>query len=456
MIILIAIALIIAMACRSLVHTLLHRCNQLELMNMYHNIKTNFIFIIFLLLFSTVSFSQVKVNGITSPSKVVGITSPSSIIGITIANDIILWEADNLVSKVFVVDSIQPTGGSLAAGDASVPDANLEDPAMNALFTLMENRGENIYNIVGSDDVVVIKCAFQWDYRNNTSTDRIKGFVWKILNHPDGFTGEILVGDNTQWRSLGTICNNSEDTDQDILDVINTFSAKGYPVYKFEWMNIIETFVDEYSSADYNDGYIWEDATKISYPKFQTGGGTYVSMRYGVWDEVGEVYDADKLCIINFPVLKSHGAGWGGATIGLKNWMGMLSVGSAAAHYGSENDMHFTYLFTSFALVSKVMNVTYPDLTIVDATWSNPEQNQSQVWTWVGKLLASTDPAAVSWYGAKHLLTPIAWYPTATNPDYVGGRYNLNINYWTTALQDLGNTCTIDSTEISVYSTISP
>jgi len=78
------------------------------------------------------------------------------------------------------------------------------------------------------------------------------------------------------------------------------------------------------------------------------------------------------------------------------------------------------------------------------------------VWTWVGKLLASTDPAAVSWYGAKHLLTPIAWYPTATNPDYVGGRYNLNINYWTTALQDLGNTCTIDSTEISVYSTISP
>ena len=39
------------------------------------------------------------------------------------------WEVGDPISTVFVIDSIPPTTGSLAAGDASVPDEYLPDPA---------------------------------------------------------------------------------------------------------------------------------------------------------------------------------------------------------------------------------------------------------------------------------------------------------------------------------------
>ena len=130
------------------------------------------------------------------------------------------WEVNNPVSKVFVMDKIPPTAGSLAAGNSTVPDEYLVDPAIDTLLLMMETQGTYLHKtaahpsgIVGSNDIVIIKGSFQWDFRNTTSTDRIKGLIWQILQHPDGFTGEILVGDNTQWASIGEDDNNSEDTE---------------------------------------------------------------------------------------------------------------------------------------------------------------------------------------------------------------------------------------------------
>ncbi len=155
------------------------------------------------------------------------------------------WEVSNPKSKVFVMDKIPPTAGSLAAGDSTVPNAYLVDPAIDTLLLMMETQGTYLYKttahpsgIIGSNDIVIIKGSFQWDFRNTTSTDRIKGLIWQILKHPNGFTGEILVGDNTQWATIGEDDNNSEDTEQCILDVINTFHSKGYPVHLFRWADI--------------------------------------------------------------------------------------------------------------------------------------------------------------------------------------------------------------------------
>ena len=96
------------------------------------------------------------------------------------------WEVNNPVSKVFVMDEIPPTAGSLAAGDSTVPNEYLVDPAIDTLILLMETQGVHFYKtssqpsgIVGSDDVVIIKGSFQWDFRNTTSTDRIKGMIWR-------------------------------------------------------------------------------------------------------------------------------------------------------------------------------------------------------------------------------------------------------------------------------------
>ena len=66
-------------------------------------------------------------------------------------------------------------------------------------------------------------------------------------------------------------------------------------------------------------------------------------------------------------------------------------------------------------------------------------------------LLGSTDPCAVSWYGAKFILTPIAVDPYHTDPDRPGSNYKNNLDAWTNCLRDSGFACTKDSLEISVY-----
>ncbi|MGB2698509.1 MAG: hypothetical protein WBD28_11730 [Candidatus Zixiibacteriota bacterium] len=104
-----------------------------------------------------------------------------------------VWEVPDPVSTVFVMDSLPPTTGSLAAGDTSVPDEYLPDPAIDTMLAMMEMKDIYLHKtethpsgIVGAEDVVIIKGNFQWTSRNTTSTDRIKGLIWQIINHPDG------------------------------------------------------------------------------------------------------------------------------------------------------------------------------------------------------------------------------------------------------------------------------
>jgi hypothetical protein len=371
------------------------------------------------------------------------------------------WEVENPVSTVFVMDDIPKTSGSLAAGDASVPDEYLTDPAIDTLLAMMEAKDIYIHKtadhpdgIVGATDVVIIKGNFQWTSRNTTSTDRIKGLIWQILNHPDGFTGEVIICDNTQEIGTGIAenDNNSEDPEQSIPDVVGVFQAKGYPVYYLGWNSFWSTVAAEYSDGDNNDGYVYDAETKVTYPKFRTPSGNYfVSLRYGVWDPDGESYDSSRLCIIDFPVLKAHSSA--GSTIAIKNWIGVLTTAYANDRYGGRNSMHSSYFWGTYALVARVMAVTFPRLSIVDATWTTTRgpvnlDNVEQT----NMILASKDPAAASWYSAKFILTPIARHPDQTNPDLKGGLYNGILERWTSFLSDsAGLACTSDSSEISVY-----
>ncbi|RKY93959.1 MAG: hypothetical protein DRQ13_08820, partial [Ignavibacteriae bacterium] len=391
---------------------------------------------------------------------IVGLTTITVLAGFTVIKKMLFdllptWEVNDPVSKVFVMDEIPPTTGSLAAGDSTVPNEYLVDPAIDTLLLLMETQGVYFHKtgsrpsgIVGPNDVVILKGNFQWSGRSTTSTDRIKGVIWQILQHPDGFTGEILVGDNTQWKTIDEDDNNSEDQDQCIIDVINTFYAKGYPVYLMNWTDITHNVVTEYSDGDYNDGYIYDDVSKISYPKFQTDEGTYVSLKYGIWDSTLQAYDLDRLCLINLPVPKTHG--YSGATIAIKNWIGVLTTHDFNTRYGGGHEFHYDYCFSSFALVAKVMMVTFPKLTIVDAEWTNPNGNQppnSSVQTKM--LLGSTDPLAASWYTAKYILAPIS--SNSIDPDNPNGRYHEVITNWANCFQDSGFAVTKDSTDISVF-----
>ncbi len=372
-----------------------------------------------------------------------------------------VWEVADAVSSVFVMDYIPLTTGSLAAGDASVPDEYLSDPAIDRLVDILATEGVFLHRtathpdgIVGSDNIVVIKGNFQWNSQNTTSTDRIKGLIWQVLEHPEGFSGEILVCDNTQdiGTGINDNDNNSEDPDQSILDVVSTFYAKGYPVYCLGWNNIWDVVASEYSSGDYDDGYVYESATGITYPKFRSPSEDYyISMRFGIWDSLSSSYDSSRLCIIDFPVLKAHG--WAGATIAVKNWIGLLTTAYADVRYDGFNYMHEGWFFGTYALVARVMAVTYPRLSIVDAAWTTTYGPNNL--NWIEKtniLVASTDPVAASWYAAKFALTPIARYPGETNPDQPNGPYNRCLNRWAAFLRDsTAFPTTNDSGEISVY-----
>jgi hypothetical protein len=371
-----------------------------------------------------------------------------------------VWEVENPISTVFVMDSLPLTSGSLATGDNTVPDEYLIDPAIDSLLLMMETKDIFLHQtvshrsgIVGSNNVVIIKGNFQWTSRNTTSTDRIKGLIWQILQHPEGFNGEILVCDNTQKIGTGINQgdNNSEDPQQSIIDVVNTFQSKGYPVYYLDWNYVWSVVAEEYSAGDNSDGFVYEPASKISYPKFLSPSGNYqISMRYGIWNSSSQKYNSGRLCIIDFPVLKAHSMA--GSTIAVKNWIGVLTTAHAISRYGNWDTMHHQYFFGQYALVARVMSETYPKLTIVDAAWtSTRDPNDLSDVVNTNMLLGSTDPCAVSWYTAKFILTPIAIRPYETDPDRPNSNYHYNLEAWTNCLQDSGFSCTMDSVDMSIY-----
>ncbi|MEK7670767.1 MAG: DUF362 domain-containing protein, partial [Bacteroidota bacterium] len=367
------------------------------------------------------------------------------------------WEVRDPISKVFVIDSLPPTTGSLAAGDSTVPNAYLSDPTMDALVTHLASQGVFLYKtaihpdgIVSADDIVLIKANFYFEGRNTTNTDRIKGLIWSILNHPNGFTGEVIVFENTQGGPIDQNDNNSDDPNQSILNVISTFRAKHYPVYLKNCTLFREVDGSEYSNGDYDDCFVYDPVTKFTYPKFRTPSGQYrVSLRYGIWDSTSATYDISRRCIISFPVLKGHNMA--GATIVIKNYVG---VGTTAYdwRWGGGGTMHYTYFWGPYAMLARLMSVAYPRLSIVDAAWTNINGPGGANVVHTNKLVASTDPVAADWYAAKYILTPIAMFPSWTNPDLPGGTYYNTLGNWARYLQDsTSHTVTKDSSQISVY-----
>ena len=390
-----------------------------------------------------------------------------------LAEDFPVWTSSDETSKVYLLSRMPLTPGSLALGNASVSDAYLSDPAIDSIVLIMEKRGEYFHKtslhpegIIGVNDVVIIKANFQWRHRMGTNTDRIKGVIWQVLNHPDGFNGEILVCDNGEsqiwpesWLAgFSDNSNNSEDLDQSIVDVVNTFKSKGYPVDYFVWDDLNTATVSEYEDGDMINGYIFNPTTLTSYPKFITPGGNYVSLKNGIWNTTSEVYNKDLLSIINMPVLKAHGIV--GATIAVKNYIGVMNTTKASEWFGGDNvddAFHPTYCFSEYALVAREIDICWPKLNIVDATWTAIESNYNFNTTSVrtNTVLASTDPVAVSWYAAKYILQPIALNPSRVNPENISGSsqdYGQVLDYWYNYLiNNTSRQVSKDSVNISVF-----
>jgi hypothetical protein len=323
----------------------------------------------------------------------------------------LLLEARNATvfpaSDIFVVNGREP--------------ANLPD-----LINLMGGHGLPFYRsasagtdrgpdgLIARDDVVLLKINEQWRQRGGTNTDLLKGLIQAIIDHPDSFSGEIVVADNGQgFGSMNWYQNNAEDISQSTQDVVDMFSPTHH-VSTYDWQPIRGTRVQEYSDGDMADGYLLSNDTDpetgiyVSYPKFTTDYGTRLSFKHGVWNGTG--YEK-RLKVINLPVLKSHRIY--GVTASTKNYMGVQSEG-----YSQPTGLANGHVSVGTGGMGTLLSETMmPTLNILDATWVNanpfpfassgPATYYSTA-TRANVIMASVDPVALDYWAAKHVLVPAA------------------------------------------------
>ncbi|MGD9381381.1 MAG: DUF362 domain-containing protein [Candidatus Thorarchaeota archaeon] len=341
--------------------------------------------------------------------------------------DLPTFISDDCVSELYIVQNATGEQGNM-------------DSAVSALLDMMESEELDFYEtgstpsgLIGSDDVIILKVNGQWGYRGGTNTDLVKSVISAITNHPDGFTGEVVVADNGQGLgNLDFYYANSFYHNQSLEDVVNSFG--NFNVSTCLWDTLRSSTVDEYSNGNLDDGYVlnstWTSETEIftSYPKFRSDHGTYISFRNGVWNsEIG--YDSDRLKVINMPVMKSHFRY--GVTGCVKNYMGLPKghiVGSVDPGIPHE---HFSIALGGMATL--MVQTRAPILNILDMVRVNahPLESSSRRGPWsrytdasfTDIIGASLDPIALDYWASKNVLCATAEYLNYTeysslSPDY--------------------------------------
>jgi len=302
------------------------------------------------------------------------------------------------------------------------------DGGVSQLLNLMEREGTPFYvvrngtsltGLIAKDDVVIIKVNSQWDERGGTNTDLVKALIQVIVDHPDGFTGEIIVADNGQAQNgptgtggnMSYIKNNAEDISQSMTRVVGSFSGT-FHVSTYLWDTITTKRVHEYAEGDMDDGFIVNETRNprtgilVSYPKFRTQYGTYVSFKKGIWNTEKRAYEENRLKIINVPVLKTHGQM--GVTGAVKNYMGVPSNKLTSRMGGSAHNS-----VDKGGMGTEMAETRFPTMTILDAIWINakPGKGPSTSYnsaTRTNIIAASTDPVALDYWAAQNILMQAA------------------------------------------------
>ena len=327
-----------------------------------------------------------------------------------------------LIFLIFFLSNFQKTGAEDPLPLQITPDQNTNTSSdifvlkntdgddVADLTSLMEEEGFFFYKtetspqgLIGKDDVVLLKVNAQWPERGGTNTDLVKSLITQICNHPLGFEGEIIIADNGQGSgSLSREKSNAKDHSQSMEKVAEYFK-EDYKVSTYLWDEIMGKEVGEYEKGDMEDGYVIEDGEDedtgiiISYPKFKSRFGTFISFKKGIFDEDKGDYEKYRLKIINMPVLKSHYIyGTSGA---IKNYMGV------PANYLTKGNPH--YSVGSGGMATLMTMTRMPVLHLIDAIWINPYWGPKSSYKealMTRTILAGTDPVALDFWGAKNIL----------------------------------------------------
>jgi hypothetical protein len=319
-----------------------------------------------------------------------------------------------------------------------IPDFPFYDPGqqnfhlgLDSLLYLMADSGLSFYRsssghpfagpagLIEAEDVVLIKVNAQWKYRGCTNSDLIRGLIQRILDHPDGFHGEVVIVENGQGRgslkcdtSLAyggdkSVHANANDESHHFLYLVNTiFDDPRVSAYLLD--PIRGNFIGDDDHV--RDGY--RKYENVSYPCFTTVGGRRVELKEGIW-QAGAHHGNLKL--INVPVLKHHDTGGSEITASIKHFYGLVSMAD-----GQSGFRHYSGLGETCGKMMAA--VATPVLNIIDAIWvSHSTLGGYPAGTTfrANQLLASQDPVAADYWAAKNIL-----YPIDSNfrhhPDFLG------------------------------------
>jgi uncharacterized protein (DUF362 family) len=272
--------------------------------------------------------------------------------------------------------------------------------------------------LIAWNDVVLLKVNAQWKYRGCTNSDVVRGLIQAILDHPEGFQGEVVIMENGQGRGSlncdtsaaygdNSIQANANDPNHSFMYLVNTvFKDTRVSAYLLD--PIASTFIADNEHTV--NGYRLYG--KVSYPCFTTAGGHRVELREGLWQ--GNGYTGN-LKLINIPVLKHHDSGGSEITASLKHMYGILSMSDGQSpfrHYGGLGE----------TCGRMMASVRPPVLNLMDAIWvsyGSITGYPAGATTRVNQLLASQDPVALDYWAAKYIIYPID-QNFNHHPDYPG------------------------------------
>jgi hypothetical protein len=243
----------------------------------------------------------------------------------------------------------------------------------------------------------------------------LKSLIQYILNHPEGFKGELIIADNGQSmfgsrRSGGNLDwddTNSKDRRQSVQDVADFFDRQGHKVSGVLWDRFTRTKVKEFENEDDADGFVVEDDAReptglvVSYAKFTTVYGSRVSFKKGIWDDSAKRYDSSRLKVINAPVLKNHGLYQ--VTGAIKSYMGVPSnsLTSMSPHNSVGRG----------GMGALMVNTRFPVLNLLDMVYIAPDRGPGSPYSSAiqkNMIAASTDPVALDYWATKNVLIPAA------------------------------------------------
>jgi len=305
-----------------------------------------------------------------------------------------------------------------------------------------------IEKVVGSEDIVIIKPNLQWWNQGAPSIAACNTLIEMIMNRPGGFSGEVIIGENTHrgnepWTKTGwatTFERNNDLPGAKNYDDLCKLLKKNYDNHfsVSHWIDVSAGGKRVYGPQDGN-GYVYCDGTGgvplismsngldgaerreviMSYPIFTTDNGTVIDFKNGVWKDGS--YTDQPVKFINLAALNHHST-YCGMTSAVKNYFGITDISNGAdPEKGGKLCGNF-YNFHSFAFnewangpvpgimgkeVGFFMNkIRKADLNITTAEWVGLISRTDKPVAHTKAVLASTDPVALDYHSAKYLLLP--------------------------------------------------